>query len=147
MWALGHRPELVSACLVLVRWWHQQGQPRPVGVPALGGYEDWQRVLGGILQSVGVKGFCTNLDDLKADDEDRSEIRQVFDILRKTYGDDPKTAAEILKDAKLAPLWPAATTAKAMGGKLRTLKGKRAGEYVMRSVETRSANQWHVIKP
>jgi hypothetical protein len=114
------------------------------GIPVLGGYEEWQRVMGGILQAAGVEGFCQNLGDLKAGDEDRSEIRQVFDIL-KAYGE-PKTAAEILKDGKLALLWPGVGTAKTMGLKLRALKDKRSEGFVMRGVHTRSANQWHVIK-
>jgi hypothetical protein len=108
----------------------------------LGGFEQWQRVVGGILQTAGVTGFCDNLTELDAADDDRDEVRQVLQAL-SAY-DEPKTAAEILEDGTLRKLWPDAVSANQMGRRLRQLKDKRAAGMVLRFVKRRVANAWLV---
>ena len=58
-WTRENRGRLLSACLVLVRAWHVAGRPYQ-GVTDFGSFERWQRVVGGILQVVGVPGFLGN---------------------------------------------------------------------------------------
>ena len=50
LWTLAHRGELVAAALTLGRGWVAAGQPEPVGLKTLGMFEDYSRVIGGILQ-------------------------------------------------------------------------------------------------
>ncbi len=58
-WARQHRSELVSACLIIVRGWIDAG--KPMGNYTLGSYEEWARVMGGILDFIGALGFLGNL--------------------------------------------------------------------------------------
>jgi hypothetical protein len=58
-WARGHRSVLVSACLTIARGWIDAG--KPMGDYTLGSYEEWARVMGGILDRIGVPGFLGNL--------------------------------------------------------------------------------------
>jgi hypothetical protein len=57
-WAKEHRGGLVHAALVLIRAWIAAG--RPAGSQTLGMYENWARVLGGILDVAGVPGLLAN---------------------------------------------------------------------------------------
>jgi hypothetical protein len=57
-WAQQHRARLLGACLTLARAWVVAG--RPAGSAELGGFGGWARVLGGVLETVGVSDFLTN---------------------------------------------------------------------------------------
>lgn len=147
VWALDHRAELIRAALVLCRWWVQKGSPAPDVSTVLGGYEDWQRVLGGILEAADVPGFCGNLLELDAGDEDRSELNQMFVTLAKAHGSTPKTASTILTDGTLAKIFPDVRDAKGMGKILSARRNKRAAGFILRRVEVpRKANEW-VVEP
>ncbi len=65
-WADQHRPELVSAVLTLCRAWYADGCPA-YQVPPIGGFQDWARVVGGILDHAGVDGFLANRQAILAD--------------------------------------------------------------------------------
>lgn len=52
-WTKKHRGGLIAAVLTLVRFWLKQGSPKP-DAPMLGGFEQWQMVIGGILQTAGI---------------------------------------------------------------------------------------------
>jgi len=58
-WARDRRSELVSAYLTIVLGWIDAG--KPMGDYTLGSYEEWARVMGGILDFIGVPGFLGNL--------------------------------------------------------------------------------------
>jgi len=60
-WARSKRGELIAAALTLVRAWHIAGH-NP-GKAAIGSYEEWSAVLGGILETAGVDGFLANTED------------------------------------------------------------------------------------
>lgn len=62
-WAREHRGELVGNLLILAQAWFAAGQPDP-SVEPLGSFEQWTRVVGGILEHAGVQGFLYNLEDL-----------------------------------------------------------------------------------
>jgi putative DNA primase/helicase len=61
-WVDQHRGHLIWAALVLGQHWLAQGRPRPTLEP-LGSYETWSVVLGGMLQTAGIKGLLANLDE------------------------------------------------------------------------------------
>ena len=59
-----NRRELAWGCHVLVQNWLQRGAPTPTwqgGGQPLGSFEEWSRVLGGILEAAGVRGFLANV--------------------------------------------------------------------------------------
>jgi hypothetical protein len=58
-WARQRRSDLLSACLTIVRGWINAGMPK--GDYTLGSYEEWARVMGGILDCIEVPGFLGNL--------------------------------------------------------------------------------------
>ena len=68
-WAKKHRGKLLWAALTLVQAWIAAGKPS--GKETLGSFEKWARVMGGILEVIGVQGFLGNLTNFyeEADQE------------------------------------------------------------------------------
>jgi hypothetical protein len=62
-WVLDNRGQLLSAILTLARAWSVAGQPS-AAIPVLGSFEEWCRIIGGILDFAGIEGFLANLDEL-----------------------------------------------------------------------------------
>jgi hypothetical protein len=65
-WALKNRGRLLGAVLTLARAWFTAGCPNPA-TPILGGFEEWCRIVGGILEHAGIEGFLGNLDEFYRD--------------------------------------------------------------------------------
>jgi hypothetical protein len=63
-WVRSNRSRLVSACLIIIRAWIAAG--RPNGTRVIGSYENWSRIMGGVLEVAGVLGFLGNLDEMLA---------------------------------------------------------------------------------
>jgi hypothetical protein len=59
-WVPEHRAELVAACLTIIRNWVNLGKPLWGGKP-LPSFESYSKVMGGVLEAAGVKGFMSNL--------------------------------------------------------------------------------------
>ena len=62
-WVREHRGELLCALLTIARAWFVAGKPAGA-VEALGGFESWVKIVGGILAHAGISGFLQNLDRL-----------------------------------------------------------------------------------
>ncbi len=62
-WVEENRHELIWAALTMVQAWIAEGCPDPEGVPPLGMFEQWRKVIGGILMVSGIPGFLGNLND------------------------------------------------------------------------------------
>jgi hypothetical protein len=63
-WVRENRGRLVWACLTLIQHWIAQGQPKQTEA-MLNSYENWSRVIGGILKSCELHGFLDNRAELK----------------------------------------------------------------------------------
>lgn len=63
-WAIAHRPQIVGSALTLIAAWLAEDQPTPAKAPRLGMFENWSRVIGGILDIAGITGFLANLEEL-----------------------------------------------------------------------------------
>lgn len=63
-WAAQQRPKLVWAALTLAQNWIVKG--RPYTGRTLGSFENWCKVVGGILEAADIPGFLGNLDDFYA---------------------------------------------------------------------------------
>ena len=61
-WVIAHRPQLIWAALTLIRAWIVAGKPE--GKVVMGSYEQWSKVMGGILEVNGINGFLGNLQNL-----------------------------------------------------------------------------------
>ncbi len=77
-WAREHRKELIWACLTLVQAWISAGKPMPTKIEALGGFEVWARVIGGILEHAGIQGFLSNTTELYEAADTRSAGWRTF---------------------------------------------------------------------
>lgn len=62
IWVRANRACLVGACLILCQAWIAAG--RPAGRRTIGSYENWARVVGGILECAGIDGFLGNLEEM-----------------------------------------------------------------------------------
>ncbi len=62
-WVRVNRGRLLAGVLTLARAWFVAGCP-VASTPMLGSFEEWCRIVGGILAFSGVEGFLGNLDEL-----------------------------------------------------------------------------------
>lgn len=70
-WARKNRRALLRACLILCQNWF--AEDKPPGKQVMGSYEDYARVMGGILDAAMVEGFLGHR--IKASAGDRESIR------------------------------------------------------------------------
>jgi hypothetical protein len=103
-WVQENRADLVDACLTIVMSWINAGRPVWHGQP-LGSFEEFSKVMGGILQNAGVEGFMTEMDYQK--DSVNSDTEQVRDLIQewwKTNQNANLTATQIVEIANVADL-------------------------------------------
>jgi hypothetical protein len=62
-WVKINRGQIVWALLTLTSAWYAAKCPTP-NVPLLGGFEEWTRVIGGVLENAGIPGFLGNRTEL-----------------------------------------------------------------------------------
>lgn len=70
-WAHQNRPKLVWAALVIIRHWVNEGMP--MGTKIFGGFEDYSKIMGGILGNAGVDGFLNNLNAMYETSDDSTD--------------------------------------------------------------------------
>lgn len=85
-----NRGDLVWACLTLIQNWVAKGMKGDKGV-VLNSYENWSRVMGGILRDAGLNGFLRNRDELKerASDGGEDDITIFLDAWWERYLSNP----------------------------------------------------------
>ncbi|WP_412030476.1 bifunctional DNA primase/polymerase [Deinococcus yunweiensis] len=118
-WVRANRPALLAALIALVDHWITAGRPVPTLTPALGGFESWRAVIGGILETAGIHGLLQNRRYLfeQTQDGDAGEwgqaLQQVY-AMRRAPGGEPDSTAWLtakeflvhLKDLELCTdLW------------------------------------------
>jgi len=99
-WLRTHRHELVWAFLVLVQNWVARGRPAWSGA-VLGSYEDWSRVVGGVLAAACIGGFMENREQLyDRVDAVSEEWRRFIRIWWENHGEQPVAIGELLDAAQ-----------------------------------------------
>jgi hypothetical protein len=94
-WAVDHRGELVGACLTLAQAWLAAG--RPAGNYVKGSYPEWARVVGGILDVAGVRGFLGNEAELfEAVNTSTAKWREFVDAWWDAYRDRAVSSGDLL---------------------------------------------------
>lgn len=63
-WTDEHRPELLTAVFTLIRAWQVAGRPKRM--TSFGSFEQWEAVVGGVIENAGVEGFLSNLAEHRA---------------------------------------------------------------------------------
>lgn len=85
-WVKENRDQLVTAAITLIRAWVEQGMPGYTG-KGKSSYSEWSSVLGGILETVGIKGFLTNESELfAATVNENSVLTEFVKAWKDTYG-------------------------------------------------------------
>lgn len=132
-WLTDNRPRLVWAAQVLVRNWFQQG--KPPGDQIVNSFDEWSRVMGGILKAAKIPGFLANLDTyrLTTNNERDADALIVHRLIEK-FGQQDFTATEAYEalrgmDDQIPPEYDIGGTTErgqviAVGHKLRRLLGK-----------------------
>lgn len=126
-WAREHRGDLLCALLTMCRAWWVAGRP-VAPTPTLGGFDEWARVVGGILARAGVDGFLGNLGDLyERADEESTEWETFLAALADRFPDG-FTSGDVADalDA-LADVLPATLADKADGKGFRRALGRALG--------------------
>lgn len=82
------RGKLVGALLTLVRAWIESGCPHFSG-KRLGSFDNWSRVMGGILETVGVAGFLSNREAGDQADPDRARWVAFLSSWHGEFGEEP----------------------------------------------------------
>jgi len=80
LWVRENRTDLVDACIKIVMEWIEEGRPEWKGKP-LGSFEDYSKVMGGILQQAGINSFMANMDYQKdTTNSDTELVRELLSI-------------------------------------------------------------------
>jgi hypothetical protein len=87
-WLIAHRRELVEASLLLIQNWIAHDRQVYPDAPVLGSYEDWARIMHGILTVNAIPGFLGNLQDIiDMDKYDEDNIDELLQQLWFKYGE------------------------------------------------------------
>jgi len=111
-WLHDNRKEFVEKILTIIVAWSNAGRPMFSG-KGLASYESYSRVVGGIVEFVGIPGFLTNLEQFKASqDSERVLLEELVKAWWSEHGGQPmkpKQVCAIFKDLEVASLWDAPT--------------------------------------
>jgi hypothetical protein len=163
------RGAMLGALLTLARAWYAADCPVGDVVP-MGSFEDWSRIIGGILQHAGIVGFLGNRADLYAD-TDSQEWETFLSAWYQIYGDKLQSAAEIVTKLQADPKFaatlpgdlqdaytalnfgkPEKSLTKQLGIALKRVQGRPFGanddfyKAVLVRDSHRNRNLWHVEK-
>jgi hypothetical protein len=100
---------IVAAYLTIAKAWIAAGQPIDDSLPRLGGFEEWQTVIGGVLKHAGIEGFLGNRETVYRISDTESQQWEAFTgALLSAFPEDFIVAdiTELVfpkKDAELTP--------------------------------------------
>jgi len=95
-WVMENRGRLLAAILTIARAWAVAGMPAPENLPFLGGFEDYCRVVGGVMAFIGVGGFLGNLEAMYDETDVETPQWEVFlETWHETIGERVMTAGEL----------------------------------------------------
>lgn len=96
IWVEENIDSLIEACLTIVKGWVCAGCPK--SSKTLGSYEQWAKVMGGILEFSEIKGFLENLDKIYENmDQFTMSWVEFLPLWWQNHGSDPVGVAELWK--------------------------------------------------
>jgi hypothetical protein len=108
-WVKANQGRIVAAYLTIAKAWIAAGKPLDDSLPRLGGFEEWQTVIGGVLKNAGIEGFLGNRETVYRISDTGSQQWEAFtEALISVFPED-FTVADIAnlifpkKDTEITP--------------------------------------------
>ena len=99
-WAKSRRSRLIWACLMLIQSWISAGRPK-ANITPLGSFEEWTRVMGGILEHAKISGFLGNIIEFYETADTESGIwREFVNAWWETYEDEKVKISDLFSIAE-----------------------------------------------
>lgn len=100
-WITENRGAILSAVYTLVRAWVRAGSPAPNdAVPNMGSFEEYRRIIGGVLQNAGCQGFLANsLELLENIDVDTEQWSTFISVIFERMADWDKKSRSMIGSA------------------------------------------------
>jgi hypothetical protein len=101
MWVPKHRGGLIWSALTLIQFWFANGSRSPSVAP-LGKFEEWSRVIGGVLEACGIPGFLSvrPSDCVSARDHETATWREFVARWWALFRSDEVQVAQLLEIAR-----------------------------------------------
>ncbi len=123
-WATDHRRQLVQAVLTVIQSWIAAG--RPEGTRVRASFESWSRVVGGIIEHVGLPGFLGDEAEFFAEaDQESQELAAFVAIWWEKFGPSQVKARDLQSLALEHDL-----LAHALDGKTASSRDSRFGRFL-----------------
>jgi 5S rRNA maturation endonuclease (ribonuclease M5) len=161
-YVVAHRGDLIAALLTMVRAWYSRGCPewqRDGAVDLLGSFEEWQGMIGGILDVAGIAGFMANQTEMRELADNDTPVWRAFLEVWHRYIRDPVTSKTVIQAARdhpdlgeTVPDWMidrGEINARKLGNALAQREGRRYNEEGLRVVRVGTharAVRWQVVK-
>lgn len=156
-WVKEHRNHLVWAALTLAQAWISAGKPKPQAkTPILGMFEDWQYVIGGILEVAGIPGFLCNLEEFyEVSDTEGVILRTFVAAWWEKFQEEPVTTGDLYDFVIKENIPVYLGRGKIERGQriyfgqyfLNGLRDRQIGDYQVSSDRTyQGAQLWHLLK-
>jgi hypothetical protein len=150
-WTREHRGDLTWSLLTLAQAWISAGSPHPPQAKSLGMFEEWARVVGGILAHSRIDGFLGNLDQFYTDsDTEGSALRTFVAVWYDRFHDQPVGVADLLPVVVENDLFDLGDgTERSQRTRLGKLIGKQRdrqfGDYhLVAAGESKGSNRWRL---
>jgi len=100
-----NRGALLAAVYTITRAWIIAGRPAPKNAPAMGSFEDWREVIGGILEFSGVPGFLQNNEEIYENAEVNEGIEELIEMWHQEFGERLITGKQLKTAIDLNQAW------------------------------------------
>lgn len=153
-WVKKNRGELIWSALVLAKAWIKAGCPKPTQIKPLASFEEYSRVIGGILEFAGVQGFLANADDFyETSDLEGINLRLFVRKWWEEFGPKPVGVSEIYRlitdsdiPIDLGNGKSERSQKTTLGKFLPSLRDRKIGEYqVVRAGNKNGAHLWKLV--
>ena len=95
-WVKENRALLIDACITIVMAYVEAGRPAWIGTP-LGSFEEFSKVMGGILQNAGVEGFMSDMSTQRDNvDIENLQLHDFVDVWWDAHGEKPVHIKELM---------------------------------------------------
>jgi len=153
-WVKQNRYELVQAVLTLIQSWIVAGSP--LADQTMGSFEAWSRIIGGMVQHMGLTGFLDNTDEFyEAADSESGEWQAFINAWHAEFQGTPVEARQLMTLAVGQELVPFAYAARSehaqkvrFGKSLSSLRDRKFGEFkVSVSTDTHKKTKTYRLVP